>query len=87
VTDRAIDNSLVIGAYVVASGEQAGFARVVTDGATHAWLCDVFVLPGHRRQGIGRWMMRAAIGHPALAGVRRILLAQPALRRCPHRTE
>jgi GNAT superfamily N-acetyltransferase len=75
VTDRAIDNSLVIGAYVAASGEQAGLARVVTDRATHAWLCDVFVLPDHRGKGIARWMVRTAIDHPALAGVRRILLA------------
>jgi GNAT superfamily N-acetyltransferase len=73
VMDRAIDNSLVIGAYT-SSGAQAGFARVVTDSATHAWLCDVFVLPGHRGRGLARWMVRAAIDHPSVAGVRRILL-------------
>lgn len=75
VMDRAIDNSLVIGVYATASGEQAGFARVVTDRATHAWLCDVFVLPGHRGRGLARWMVRTAVDHPGLTGVRRILLA------------
>lgn len=74
VMDRAIDHSLVIGAYT-AGGAQAGFARVVTDHATHAWLCDVFVLPEHRGQGLARRMVRAAIEHRSVAGVKRILLA------------
>jgi GNAT superfamily N-acetyltransferase len=74
VTDRAIDNSLVFGAYT-ASGTQAAFARVVTDSATHAWLCDVFVLPEHRGHGLARALVRAALEHPDLATVRRVLLA------------
>jgi GNAT superfamily N-acetyltransferase len=74
VTDRAIDNSLVFGAYTEA-GEQAGFARVVTDHATHAWLCDVFVLPEHQGRGLARALVAAALDHPSLGGIRRVLLA------------
>ena len=50
VFDRAVENSLVASAFVAA--EQVGFARVVTDHATFAWLCDVFVAPSMRGRGI-----------------------------------
>jgi GNAT superfamily N-acetyltransferase len=70
---RAIDGSLNFGLY--RAGGQIGLARFVTDGATFAYLADVFVLPAHRRQGLAGWMVGMALTHPALTGLRRILLA------------
>ena len=75
IVERAARHSLCFGAYLKASGEQVGFTRVVTDHATFAYLCDVYVLEAHRGHGLGKHMMRAAMAHPALAGARRILLA------------
>ena len=75
VVERAIANSLCFGAHERASGEQVGFARVVTDDATFAYLCDVFVLEEHRGRGLAKGLMRAAMAHPALAGARRVMLA------------
>lgn len=73
VIERSIANSLCFGVY---DGEkQAGFARVVTDYATFAWLCDVFILEDYRGRGLGKWLVEAVISHPALAGLRRICLA------------
>ena len=71
---RAIANSLNFGLYSP-NGELAGFARVVTDEATFAWLCDVFVLPAHRGQGLSKWLMEVVWAHPDLQGLRRQLLA------------
>jgi GNAT superfamily N-acetyltransferase len=70
--DRSIDASLCFGAF--AHGQQIGFARVVTDGATFAYLCDVFVLPDWRGQGVARALMGAVDAHPQLQGLRRFLL-------------
>lgn len=70
--DRSLDHSLVAGAY--AAGVQIGFARVVTDHATFAYLCDVFVDAEHRGRGIGSALIAAMIGQPALQGLRRIAL-------------
>ena len=72
--DRAIDGSLSFGLYAP-DGAQAGFARVVTDGATFGWIADVFVLEPHRGRGLGKWLMETVLAHPALAGARRITLA------------
>ena len=74
VTERAIEGSVCVGAYAPGGG-QAGFARVVTDRATFAWLCDVFVLHDHRGRGLGRRMVKAALDLGELAGVRLWLLA------------
>ena len=74
VTERAIEGSVCVGAYAP-GGEQVGFARVVTDGATFAWLCDVFVLDEHRGNGLARRMVRAALELEELASVRLWLLA------------
>ncbi len=77
VVERAIANSIPFGIYKVA-GEgsgQAGFARVVSDMATFAWVCDVFVLSEHRGQGLGKWLMECMAAHPDLQGLRRWLLA------------
>jgi GNAT superfamily N-acetyltransferase len=73
VVERAIAGSMVFGIYN--GTDQAGFARVVTDKATFAWVCDVFVLAEHRGQGLGKWLMECMIAHPELQGLRRWLLA------------
>ena len=52
-----------------------GAARVVTDGVTFGWLCDVFVVEGHRGQGLGVALVKAAVEHPALRDVKRMILA------------
>ena len=81
--ERAIDGSHVVGAYD--DQDQIGFARVITDHATFAYLADVFVLPGHRGKGIATAMVRHLQDHPALQGLRRWLLvtrdAQPVYAR------
>lgn len=70
----AIAHSLCFGLYG-GDNRQLGFARVVTDRATFAYLCDVFVLGSERGQGLGKWLVEAVQSHPALAGVRRFMLA------------
>jgi len=73
VVERAIANSLCFG--VLHEGEQVGFARVVTDKATFAYLADVYILPKHRGQGLSRRLMEQVIQHSDLQGLRRMLLA------------
>ena len=80
VFDRSIDNSINFAAHSTSettSGEQdlVGFARVVTDRATFAWLCDVFVLPDHRGNGVSKRLMDAVMSHPDLKTVRNFMLA------------
>jgi len=70
---RALDNSLNFGLYK--SDQQVGFARVVTDYATFAWIADVFVLPKHRGQGLSKWLMETILSHSELQGFRRWVLA------------
>jgi GNAT superfamily N-acetyltransferase len=53
---------------------QVGFARVVTDRATFAYLCDVYVLESHRGRGLGKWLIETVMHHPDLQGLRRFLL-------------
>jgi GNAT superfamily N-acetyltransferase len=69
---RALDGSLCFGLYhgIV----QVGFARVVTDRATFAYLCDVYVLPAHRGKGLGEWLIETVMSHPDLQGLRRFTL-------------
>ncbi len=71
---KAIENSLCFGAYD-GEGKQIGFARVVTDKASFAYLADVFVLPEFRGLGISRLLMEAYDNHPDLQGLRRHMLA------------
>lgn len=73
VVRRAIENSLPFG--VFKGAEQVGFARVVTDYATFAWLADVFVLPAFQGQGSGTWLIGVITAHPRLQGLRRWVLA------------
>ncbi|MFE2571370.1 GNAT family N-acetyltransferase [Streptomyces mirabilis] len=58
-----------------ASGDQAAYARVVTDRATFAWLCDVYVAPAHRGKGLGTWLATAVRDHLAPYRLKRVLLA------------
>ncbi|WP_262413766.1 GNAT family N-acetyltransferase [Actinacidiphila acidipaludis] len=73
--ESAIAGSLNFGAYHVETGEQHAYARVVTDRATFAWLCDVYVAPAARGQGLGTSLVAAARDHLTPYGLRRILLA------------
>jgi GNAT superfamily N-acetyltransferase len=73
VVRRSIDGSLCFGVYKV--DEQVGFARVVTDGATFAWLCDVFILDDHRGRGLGKRLLEHVVGEPALQGLAIFVLA------------
>jgi GNAT superfamily N-acetyltransferase len=71
---RQIDGSVPLGLYAP-DGSQAGFARIVGDGVSFAWIADVFVLPEHRGKGLGAWLMETVLAHPFLAEARQILLA------------
>ena len=71
---KAIANSLVFGAYK-SGDQQIGFARVVTDKATFAYLGDVFVSEDYRGIGVSKRIMEAVIAHPDLQGLRRFMLA------------
>jgi GNAT superfamily N-acetyltransferase len=73
IVERAIVNSLCFGAFH--QGQQVGFARVITDKATFAYLADVYVLPEHQGKGLARRLMEQVIQHPDLRGLRRMLLA------------
>jgi GNAT superfamily N-acetyltransferase len=73
VVARSIDHSLCFGVYD-GSGAQVGFARVVSDFATVAYLGDVFVLKSHRGHGLGKWLMECVTKHPALQDLRRWIL-------------
>jgi len=70
---RAIENSLCFGLYY--QNKQAGFTRVITDKATFAYICDVFVLPEYRGIGLSKWLIQTVIEHPELQGLRRWSLA------------
>jgi GNAT superfamily N-acetyltransferase len=76
--ERSIDASLNFGLFegeAGSGGTQIGFSRVVTDGATFAWLCDVFVLPGYRRRGLATWLMQTVVEYPDLQVQRSFVLA------------
>jgi GNAT superfamily N-acetyltransferase len=74
IVERALRHSLCVGVYGP-DGAQVGLSRVVTDFATFAYLCDVYVLEAHRGRGLSKAMMRVVMAHPALAGARRAMLA------------
>lgn len=71
--DRALDGSICFGVY--AEDRQIGFARVITDNATFAYLCDVFIDPAARGRGAGKALMQAIHAHSSLQGLRRWMLA------------
>ena len=68
-TERALANSLVFGLY---DGEkQIGLARIISDYAVFAYLCDVFIHEDYRAHGLGKWLMQTVHAHPDLQGLRR----------------
>lgn len=73
VVERSIEHSLVFGAYL--GGRQVGFARVVTDQATFAWICDVFVDESARGRGVGKRLVAAVVDDSRLQGLKRMMLA------------
>ena len=73
VVRRSVENSMAFGVYHGA--EQVGFARVVTDRATFAYIADVFILEAHRGHGLGVRTMETVLSHPELQGLRRWMLA------------
>ncbi len=75
---KAFENSLcfaVIFEDDCSKKEQVGFARLITDYATFAYLADVYILKEHRGKGLSKLMMQQVINHPQLQGLRRIMLA------------
>jgi GNAT superfamily N-acetyltransferase len=70
---RSIENSIPFGVYK--GDHQVGFARVITDYATFAWIADVFILDSFQGKGLGTWLMQVIIAHPELQGFRRWVLA------------
>jgi len=73
IVNKAIENSLCFG--VFHHDIQVGFARLITDSATFAYLADVYILEEHRGNGLSKKMMEAVINHPQLQGLRRMVLA------------
>lgn len=72
-TVKAIENSLCCGVYC--GEKQIGFARVVTDYATFAYVGDVFILDAYRGRGLSKWLMETIVSHPELQNLRRWILA------------
>jgi GNAT superfamily N-acetyltransferase len=72
VVERSIAGSIAFGLYD--ADRQVGFARVVTDLATYAYLADVFIVEDRRRRGLGDWLIESILRHPQLQGLRRIAL-------------
>ncbi|MDX2114217.1 MAG: GNAT family N-acetyltransferase [Planctomycetota bacterium] len=76
VVEKAAANSVTFGVYATGGGrcEQVGYARVVSDLATYAYVADVFVLEAWRGRGLSKLLMRAIVAHPELQGLRRWML-------------
>ena len=72
IVRKSIENSHCFGVYE--GDKQVGFARIVTDGATVGWICDMFILPSHRNSGLGKWLVESMMEHPDVKDLRRILL-------------
>jgi ribosomal protein S18 acetylase RimI-like enzyme len=70
--EKALQNSLCFS--LLENHKQIGLVRVITDYATYAYLCDVYVLEEFRSLGLGSWMMQCVLEHPELQGLRRISL-------------
>jgi GNAT superfamily N-acetyltransferase len=76
VIEKSIANSICLGAY--RRGTQVGFGRIVTDGATFAWICDIIVDKGHRGSGLGKALVESVVLHPEIADLRQILATKDA---------
>lgn len=80
IVSKSVNGSLCFGVFktdkeAVPAGRQVGFARMVTDEATFAYLADVFIDEDHRGKGLSKWLMEIILSYPGLQGLRRILLA------------
>ncbi|MFI5133650.1 MAG: GNAT family N-acetyltransferase [Chitinophagales bacterium] len=71
--EKSIENSLCFGVYF--NNEQVGFARVISDMATYAYLADVFIVEKERGKGLSKWLLQEIINYPQLQGLRRFMLA------------
>ncbi|OUS23235.1 GNAT family N-acetyltransferase [Thalassotalea sp. 42_200_T64] len=74
VLSKAIENSFCFAVFNN-NGEQVGFARLITDKATFAYLADVFIVESHRGLGLSKWLVETIVGHQDLQGLRRMVLA------------
>ena len=74
VVSRAVEGSLNFGLYTDDGKRTIGLARIITDYATFAYVCDVYVLDEFRGQGLGVWLMECVAAHPRLQGFRRWML-------------
>ena len=72
VVERGIANSLCFGVYE--GDNQVGFARIISDFATFAYLADVFIIESHRSRGLSKFLMECIMKHPELQGLRRWVL-------------
>jgi GNAT superfamily N-acetyltransferase len=70
---KSLEHSLCFGVFT--GGEQIGLARVITDRATYAYLCDLYILEAYRGRGLATWLMESILAHPELQGLRRFALA------------
>jgi GNAT superfamily N-acetyltransferase len=76
VMEAAVRSSLNVGLYRP-DGAQAGYARIVSDYATFGWLCDVFLAEGERGHGLGSFLIRTTVEHPAVRHTRQFLATSP----------
>jgi GNAT superfamily N-acetyltransferase len=74
IVGRMIAGALCLGVYGP-DRVQVGFARVITDRVTRAWLCDLFILKPARGRGLGKWLVECILAHPELQGLRRWILS------------
>ena len=73
IVRRSIEGALCFG--VFENNKQVGFARMITDKATFAYLADVFIIEEYRGRGLSKWLMQVMMSHPDLQGLRRMMLA------------
>jgi GNAT superfamily N-acetyltransferase len=76
VMDQSIARSICLGAYW--RGAQVGFGRIVTDGLTIAWICDVVIDEAHRGTGLGKALIEAIVSHPEIVDIRQLLATRDA---------
>jgi GNAT superfamily N-acetyltransferase len=76
VVEKSLEKSVLLSLFK--GDEQIGFTRIVSDGVTFAWVCDVFVHPDHRGKGLGVWLMECTVAHPAMDVALQILATRDA---------
>ena len=76
IMEEAIKHSVCLGLFH--GSQQVGFSRGVTDHATFTWVCDVVIHPAHRSKGLGKWMVKCLLEHPALQTITHVLHTRDA---------